>query len=299
MMRVTVAERLGLSALIGRRALRSLAGRFNDHALMRWRFASARTDRLLIAPQDLRTADATRASEIYAGRFAFAGKVVLCDRRSPFETTPPSDEWAVILLSFAWLRHLRAADSAITRANARALIDDWINLQGAFHPLGWRLDILTRRILCWLSQAPFVLQDADPKFYRRFIRSLSRQVRYLRRSLQHSRDGVPRLQAVIALNTASLCMQGQSRSLRANARRLIEELNAQILPDGGHVSRNPGALIEILADLLPLRQLFFARNLQPPQSLNNAIDRMMPMLRFFRHGDGNFAQFNGMGGTPI
>jgi uncharacterized heparinase superfamily protein len=299
MMRVTVAERLGLSALIGRRALRSLAGRFNDHALMRWRFASARTDRLLIAPQDLRTADATRASEIYAGRFAFAGKVVLCDRRSPFETTPPSDEWAVILLSFAWLRHLRAADSAITRANARALIDDWINLQGAFHPLGWRLDILTRRILCWLSQAPFVLQDADPKFYRRFIRSLSRQVRYLRRSLQHSRDGVPRLQAVIALNTASLCMQGQSRSLRANARRLIEELNAQILPDGGHISRNPGALIEILADLLPLRQLFFARNLQPPQSLNNAIDRMMPMLRFFRHGDGNFAQFNGMGGTPI
>jgi uncharacterized heparinase superfamily protein len=299
MMRVTVAERLGLSALIGRRALRRLSGRINNHALMRWRFASARTDRLLIAPQDLRTADATRASEIYAGRFAFSGKVVLCDRRSPFETPPPSDEWAVILLSFAWLRHLRAADSAITRANARALIDDWINLQGAFHPLGWRLDILTRRILCWLSQAPFVLQDADPKFYRRFIRSLSRQVRYLRRSLKHSREGVPQLQAIIALNTASLCMQGQSRSLRANARRLIEELNAQILPDGGHISRNPGALIEILADLLPLRQLFFARNLQPPQSLNNAIDRMMPMLRFFRHGDGNFAQFNGMGGTPI
>ena len=25
---------------------------------------------------------------------------------------------------------------------------------------------------------------------------------------------------------------------------------------------------------------------------------MMPMLRFFRHGDGNFALFNGMGPTP-
>ena len=25
---------------------------------------------------------------------------------------------------------------------------------------------------------------------------------------------------------------------------------------------------------------------------------MMPMLRFFRHGDGNFAHFNGMGPTP-
>ena len=208
MMRVSVAERSRLSVLIGRRAFRSLLGRINTHPLLRWRFGSAKTDRLVIAPQDLRTADATRASEIYAGRFAFAGKVVICDRRSPFEMTPPSDEWAVTLLSFSWLRHLRAADSAITRANARSLIDDWINLQGGWHPVGWRVDILSRRIVCWLSQAPFILQDADARFYRRFLRSLSRQVRYLRRTLKQSRDGLPRLQAVIALNYATLCMQG-------------------------------------------------------------------------------------------
>jgi len=285
--------------LVGRRAFRSLVGRINSHPLLRWRFGSTKTDRLVIAPQDLRTADATRASEIYAGRFAFAGKVVICDRRSPFEMTPPSDEWAVMLLSFSWLRHLRAADSAITRANARSLIDDWINLQGGWHPVGWRHDILSRRIICWLSQAPFVLQDADARFYRRFIRSLSRQVRYLRRSLKQSRDGLPRLQALIALSYATMCMQGQSGYLRANVRKLIHELRFQILPDGGHISRNPGALIELLVDLLPLRQLFTARNLQPPQALNNAIDRMMPMLRFFRHADGNFAQFNGMGPTPV
>jgi uncharacterized heparinase superfamily protein len=299
MMRVSVAERARLSVLIVRRAFRSFIGGLNAHPLLRWRFGSAKTDRLLIAPQDLRTADATRASEIYAGRFAFAGKVVICDRRSPFEMTPPSDEWAVILLSFSWLRHLRAADSAITRANARSLIDDWINLQGGWHPVGWRLDILSRRVICWLSQAPFLLQDADARFYRRFIRSLSRQVRYLRRTLKESRDGLPRLQALIALNYATLCIQGQSGYVRAHARRLIDELRSQILPDGGHVSRNPGALIELLADLLPLRQLFSTRNLQPPSALNNAIDRMMPMLRFFRHADGNFAQFNGMGPTPV
>ena len=299
MTRVSVAERFKLSVLIGRRAIRSLVGRIDAHPLMRWRYSSASTDRLVIAPQDLRTADATRASEIYGGRFAFSGKVVICDRRSPFEMTPPSDEWAVDLLSFSWLRHLRAADSAITRANARSLIDDWISIQGRFHPLGWRTDILSRRILFWLCQAPFVLQDADVRFYRRFTRSLSRQVRYLRRSFNQSRDGLPRLQAAIALTYAALCLEGQSGNLRATARKLLEELNRQILPDGGHISRNPGTLIELLIDLLPLRQLFSARNLPPPAPLNNAIDRMMPMLRFFRHADGNFALFNGMGPTPV
>jgi uncharacterized heparinase superfamily protein len=299
MMRVTIAERARLSVLIARRAFRSLISVVNAHPLLRWRFTTTTTDRLVIAPQDLRTADATRAAEIYAGRFAFAGKVVICDRRSPFEMTPPSDEWAVTLLNFSWLRHLRAADSAITRANARSLIDDWINVQGGWHPLGWRLDILSRRLICWLSQAPFVLQDADARFYRRFIRSLSRQVRYLRRSLKETRAGYPRLQALIALNYATLCMNGQSGALRGDARRLVEELRYQILPDGGHISRNPGVLIELLVDLLPLRQLFSARQLQPPAAINNAIDRMMPMLRFFRHADGNFAQFNGIGPTPV
>ena len=101
----------------------------------------------------------------------------------------------------------------------------------------------------------------------------------------------------MALTYAALCMQAQARSLKSVTRLLTDELARQVLPDGGHASRNPGALIELLLDLLPLRQAFAARNVPPPAALNNAIDRMMPMLRFFRHGDGNFALFNGMGPT--
>src|SRR6187200_3397380 len=141
MMRVSIAERARLSVLIGRRAFRSLLGRINAHPLLRWRFASTKTDRLVIAPQDLRTADATHASEVYSGRFAFAGKVVICDGRSVFEMTSPSDDWATELLGFGWLRHLRAAESGIARANARALVDEWIGFQGAWHPVGWRTDV--------------------------------------------------------------------------------------------------------------------------------------------------------------
>src|SRR5215831_7564100 len=298
MSRVSIAERTRLSMHLARRGMRNLAGRLRGHPLLRWNLLPGKTDRLLIAPQDLRTADPTRASEIYAGRFAFAGKVVICDGRSPFEIEPPSQEWSDQLLGFGWLRHLRAADSSITRANARALVGEWISLQGQFDSLeAWRPDLVARRIISWLSQAPLVLHDADMKFYRRFLRNLTRQVRYLQRSVKATRDGVPRLQAVMALTYAALCMQAQARTLKSITRRLSDELNRQVLPDGGHASRNPGALVELLLDLLPLRQAFAARNVPPPPALNNAIDRMMPMLRFFRHGDGTFALFNGMGPT--
>jgi uncharacterized heparinase superfamily protein len=298
MSRVSIAQRTRLSMHFARRSLRKIAGRLKGHQLLRWDLVPGKTDRLVIAPQDLRTADPTRASEIYAGRFAFAGRIVVCDGRSPFEMTPPSEEWAEHLFGFGWLRHLRAAESGITRANARALVDEWISLQGSSGATGWRPDVVARRITSWLSQAPLILHDADMPFYRRFLRSLTRQMHYLRNTANEAQEGIPRLEAMIALTFGTLCMASQMRHLRGNVRRLAAELDRQILPDGGHISRNPGALVDLLLDLLPLRQAFTARNVIPPPALLNAIDRMMPMLRFFRHADGSFAHFNGMGPTP-
>jgi len=297
MARVSLADRGRLSWLALRRGLDHAIARVLAHPLLQRPGWLGKADRVVIAPQDLRTADPTRAAEIYGGRFAFAGKVVICDGRSVFEMMPPSDEWADTLLSFGWLRHLRAAESAITRAHARALVDEWIALHGTWHSLAWRTETTARRVIAWLTQATLILDDADVRFYRKFLRNLARQVRYLRLTARDARDGVPRLQARIALAYASLTMSSQAGQLRRATRQLATELDRQVLPDGGHISRNPGALIEVLLDLLPLAQAFTARNVAPPQSLTNAIDRMMPMLRFFRHGDGNFALFNGMGPT--
>ena len=279
------------------RLARGIMARASGGSVSLSRLWPGRTDRLIIAPHDLRTADATRAAEIYAGRFVFAGKIVTCHGRSVFDLEPPSEDWEAALLGFGWLRHLRAADTTLTRANARSLVDDWISNTRRKRPVCRRPDVLARRVISLLSQAPLVLGDTDGKFYRRYLRGLAREIRYLRYTLLDV-DGVARLQVLIALCYASLCLANQAPHIRAATRKLSDELQRQILPDGGHISRNPGALIELLIDLLPLRQTFAARNIAPPAALLNAIDRMMPMLRFFRHGDGSFALFNGMASAP-
>jgi len=297
MSRALIADRLRLSWFALRRGLYHVLARLLTHRFA-WLPLPGKSERLVIAPQDLRTSDPTRASEIYAGRFAFSGKIVICDGRSPFEMVPPSEEWAEVLLGFGWLRHLRAADTNITRANARSLVDEWITLLGPWNALAWRPELVARRIISWLTHAPVILDDADVRFYRRFLRMLVRQVRFLRLTAATTRAGTPRLQARIALAYAALCMSKQIRHLRRATNRLVQEIESQVLPDGGHITRNPGALIELLLDLMPLSQAYTARNVSPPSALLNAIDRMMPMLRFFRHTDGTFGLFNGMGPTP-
>jgi uncharacterized heparinase superfamily protein len=276
---------------------RAVAFRLHASLLYRWRFAGQQPERLTIAPIDLRTADPTVALDIYAGRWVFNGDGVDIEGFSVFDAEPPNEEWARQLHSFGWLRHLRASDMALSRSNARSLVDEWIRFSSHHDKVAWNPEIVARRLMAWLSQTPLVLEGCDFNFYRRFMRSLGKQLRYLRRVAHDAQPGLPRLRVMIALAAMALSIPEQQRFLKQAQRRLDLELVAQILPDGGHVSRNPGVILELLVDLLPLRQAFIAKSLPPSRILLSAIDRMMPMLRFFRQGDGSFTHFNGMGDT--
>src|SRR5262245_44941995 len=138
MSRAVIADRARLFWLVLRRRLNVVRGRVSVCPLGALIYWPTRGERLVIAPQELRTADPTRASEIYSGRFAFAGKIVVCDGRSPFEVEPPTGEWAEILLGFSWLRHLRAANSTITHSKDRAMVEEWITIQGDWRTIAMR-----------------------------------------------------------------------------------------------------------------------------------------------------------------
>ncbi|GBE44485.1 MAG TPA: heparinase [Rhizobiales bacterium] len=267
--------------------------------LLRWRYRGAPIDRLYLTPQDLRTSDPSFASEIYHGHFGLAGVVALLGANSPFAVPPPSAAWMRELHGFGWLRHLHAAHDEISSEQARALVGDWITLHGEMRGLPWDPEITARRIISWLSHATVLMEGADEDFYDALMRSFALQLRYLRSAYRDAPDGLARLTGLIALAFAGLCADEHQPSSFARPKHLAEELKRQILADGGHISRNPAVLIELLHDLLPLRQCFIARDQIPPPELLTAIDRMMPMLRFFRLGDQGFARFNGMGPTPM
>jgi len=264
----------------------------------RWRFSGRTPERILVAPPDLRLPDPQIADDIYHGRYPFAGQLIETGGASPFQVTGASLEWQHALHGFRWLRHMREAGTELAFANARALVADWISIHGGrIAEPAWDPTVTAVRIIAWLQHSTVVLQGAEFPFYRSYLKSLAAQVRYLRFAARDMADGEDLLRARIALTFAALSLPVPGSVVRNATKNLAAELDRQILPDGGHVSRNPMVLLELLADLLPLRQTYANQAEAPPPALMGAIDRMLPALRFFRHSDGGLARFNGMGPT--
>jgi len=255
-------------------------------------------ERLIVAPTDLRAIDSHVADEIMNGRFPLAGRMLETNGKSPFTFTLPSRAFANRLHGFGWLRHMRAYKSDRASMIARSIVDSWLSLHsGRIEGVAWEIDVTAQRVIAWLSHSPVVLHNADRGFYRRFMRSLAFQVRFLRRMAPFAPAGEVLFRLRIALAMASISMPTRAGALRKAALALDNEFDLQILPDGGHVSRNPRTGLELLLDLLPLRQTYVNLGHDLPQKLISGIDRMYPALRFFRHQDGDLALFNGATST--
>ena len=135
-------------------------------------YPGTEAEQLLLAPQDLRTADPSFATEIYNGHFGLAGSLVELDSQSPFEIAPPSEGWARELYGFGWLRHLRVAGSELSREQAKALLGDFLKLhktraRARLAARGGRPegDLLAVQLRAWCSM-PATRNPTRPSFIR-------------------------------------------------------------------------------------------------------------------------------------
>lgn len=292
------AGSMNAAGLLSRMAYRHLCVGLTPLRLHLSRFANRVPDGLVAAPTDLRAIDPYFAEELLRGRIALAGRVVETGGASPFQVDYPSAVFEERLHAFSWLRHIRSDKSSEACKRARRIVVEWMVLHGKrVTGTAWSPEIAAQRLIAWLSHSPVVLYEADAGFYRRFLKSLAFHVRYLARIVKHAPDGEARLRIRIALAMASIAMPTRLSRINRNGMKLAQEMERQILPDGGHVSRNPRVMLDLLLDLLPLRQSYINLGHDLPSGLVPAIDRMFPAIRFFRHQGGDLALFNGATAT--
>ncbi len=296
---LTLQERRQISQLLADRLKRSAVSRILHSPILRWRYGAPVADELLLVPQELRTGDGSFAREIEMGMFGLGGTVASLGDGSVFDITPPSEAWAQDLHGFGWLRHLSAVQSAAAEQFAQKAVAEWIGRYPSRAGAAWAGAVAGRRVLSWLANTQLLLKDADPAFYDRLADSLGAHLIHLSAHWREAAGGLNRLTALIGLMMGTLCVAGHDRLGDRVAADLANEIKRQLNTDGGHKSRNPAAVVELLLDLLPLRTCFQARERAMPESVEAAIPRMLRFVQYMRLGDGSLGRFHGAGAPPF
>ncbi len=247
---------------------------------------------LNIPPQDTWPADADAGIQLASGNFAFAGQSHECPLPN-FSPYGANDAWRQAVQSFCWLRDLRAAGGDAARRTARKWVQAWLDAYHDYEAQCWAPGVMGRRLANWVLLHDFFCASADDDFRYMVYDSIARQSCHLARILPDGLSGLELLEALKGLILASLALPERNVYLASGLRQYAQALQSQFLDDGGHSSRSPAALFDALRGAVEIRAALHAQRRPVPQEIQDAIARGGIALKFFRHGDGGFALFNG------
>jgi uncharacterized heparinase superfamily protein len=243
------------------------------------------------AARDPWPGDATRGAQIVKGQLDVAGTA---RPLRPGGWNQINDQPALRAAAhgFTWLRDLRALGTDAARGRARTLVADWIGTQQA-DALADRPDVAGARIAAWLGHYDFFAASADDAFRHRLMNRLAADAQALAAALPAEELDARALTALKGLVAAAVALPDNAALLTRALRFLPQEISRQVLPDGCHAERSPAVQLAALQDLTEIRALLQSADAAQPAPLSAVIERMAPVLRGMRHGDGGLALFNG------
>jgi hypothetical protein len=126
------------------------------------------------------------------------------------------------------------------------VIEDWLRHNDAPALPAWHPFPLSGRLIAWAGALSRSAWQDD--LQGRVVASMGRQLRVLRRSVEHDVGGNHVLRNATALVVAGHCL-GEARAAAMGERLLAREVPRQMLADGGHEERSPSYQQEVLRDL--------------------------------------------------
>lgn len=231
-------------------------------------------------------------NEITQGRFRFLQKTADYSNKIDWQAPGKERLWRYNLHYFQYL----FPPGGLEPNTGLNLIRNWIE----HNPIGtqdaWDPFPISLRIVNWIKYLSFIptfVSDLRP-----IMRSAYLQTLWLERTIEYHLLGNHLFKNAKALLFAGLFFKGNDaqRWLSKGLRLLNQEIEEQILPDGGHFERSPmyhAMILEDCLDLFNICQVSPNRALKKFSELLQTITRnMVNFLVALTHPDGNIALFN-------
>lgn len=199
-----------------------------------------------------------------------------------------------------WIKDVQTFGGSQARSFIRNSLQDWISRHSGWSRHHWRPDILGMRLLNMMFSYHWYASSASADFQKDLIKIMVMHRACLVRDWGRMKDPLDRLVALSALIIAQIVLIEDTKTEEESPQnqyekllqKLVELAESQLFEDGGHISRQPETHYAMLQRLIECRTALGVAKISPPSDLENIIQKMGRMIKFWRKPELGFPHFN-------
>ena len=173
------------------------------------------------------------------------------------------------------------------------IVDQWINNFSNYNEKYWTLDVVTMRLIYWISSYEIIFKNSDLIFRSKVINNIVKQTKHLFKNISLVQNGVDKIRSLAALILVGNSFEQYEEYTQYGLKNLEDELGNFINKDGFVKSKNPEDLFWTLYFLVLIKEWLTLSRKQTPAFINIYINSLGICFKFLRFSNGDLPLFNG------
>ncbi len=194
------------------------------------------------------------------------------------------------LHSFLWLVRLDRKNNKIVTKN---IIDSWISNFSNYETNTWQMEIISKRIIAWASNADITLENADKIYKEKFFLSLIKQANFLLRNLNDLNYNSSKIICCSGIILSGMIFKEYELNYKIGIKELEKIIKYFFDEDGFPKSRNPEEVFISIKYLILIREWMKEAQKPIPDFLNEIIQKCGKCYSLLAGGNKQFPLFNG------
>jgi uncharacterized heparinase superfamily protein len=173
------------------------------------------------------------------------------------------------------------------------ILDQWINNFSNYNEKYWTLDVVTMRLIYWISSYEIIFKNSDLIFRSKVINNIVKQTKHLFKNISLVSSGVDKIKSLAALILVGNSFEQYEEYTQYGLKNLEDELGNFVNKDGFVKSKNPEDLFWALYFLVLIKEWLTLSRKQTPAFINIYINSLGICFKFLRFSNGDLPLFNG------
>jgi uncharacterized heparinase superfamily protein len=173
------------------------------------------------------------------------------------------------------------------------ILDQWINNFSNYNEKYWTLDVVTMRLIYWISSYEIIFKSSDLIFRSKVINNIVKQTKHLFKNINLVSSGVDKIKSLAALILVGNSFEQYEEYTQYGLKNLEDELGNFVNKDGFVKSKNPEDLFWALYFLVLIKEWLTLSRKQTPAFINIYINSLGICFKFLRFSNGDLPLFNG------